>query len=335
MSKDKVRTKTVRVQKQRLKAKLILEDGSEYTGWAFGKVRSAAGEVVFTTGMNGLVQTLTDPASHGQIFVSYPIIGNCGVPVSKKGEPAKDAQGLPLHFESDKIKTSALVISDLCETPSHYSCGLTLSAWLEKENIPGIFGVDTRALAVRLRQRGTMKGKILIEGKSDVTFSSSIISNPSYVTQTEVKTFTPDNSPEKIPTVALLDCGVKANVIRCLLARSVKVIRVPFNHNLEGIEYDGLLISSGPGDPKDCPQTIETIRKVYETNKPVFGIGLGCLLMALAAEAETEKLPFGHRSQNQPCIEEGTSRCYVTSQNHGYTVKTLPKDWQVTPTTAA
>ncbi|MDR0301600.1 MAG: glutamine-hydrolyzing carbamoyl-phosphate synthase small subunit [Treponema sp.] len=315
-------------------AKLILEDGSEYLGWSFGKKRSIAGEVVVNTGMGGLIQTLTDPASHGQILIStYPMAGNGGIPVRRNGTPNFDDHGLPLSLESEKIQTCGLVISDLCEKASHYSAGTTLSGWLEKEAVTGIYGIDTRALAVRLRERGAMKGKILVEGKNDVTLDSCILSNPSNVSNNAVKTF-----GEGSIKVALIDCGAKANVIRCLLARNVKVIRVPFFHNLEGIDYDGIIVSGGPGDPKDCGKTIETIRKAFESSKPVFGTGLGNLIMALAAGADTYKMPFGHRGQNQPCIEKAegqtegqdTGRCYVTSQNHGFAVRsgTVPGGWQ-------
>ena len=313
-------------------AKLVLEDGSEYLGWSFGKRRSTAGEVVFNTGMNGLAQALTDPASGGHIFVStYPIAGNRGIPARRNGAPFLDEQGIPVSLESEKIHAAGLVVSDLCETAAHYPAELTLSAWLEKGNVPGIYGVDTRALAVRLRERGTMRGKILVEGKSDVTFDSCVLSNPYYVSHNTVKTFTPSGGAcSGRLKIALVDCGVKAGVIRSLLARNVQVIRVPFNYSLEQVEYDGLFISGGPGDPKDCGKTIEMVRGAFESSRPVFAAGLGNLIMALSAGADTYKLPFGHRGQNQPCIETGTNRCYVTTQNHGYAVRkeSLPSGWE-------
>jgi carbamoyl-phosphate synthase small subunit len=276
--------------------------------------------------MGGLVQTLTDPASHGQILIStYPIAGNGGIPVRRNGMPYFDEQGLPISLESEKIQVCGLVVSDLCGKATHYSSGTTLSNWLEKEAVTGIYGIDTRALAVRLRERGTMKGKILVEGKSDVSLNSCLLSNPANVSNNAVKIF-----GEGGLKVVLIDCGVKANIIRCLLARNVKIIRVPFSRNLEGIDYDGIVISGGPGDPKDCGKTIEIIRKAYELSKPIFGTGLGNLIMALAAGADTYKLSFGHRGQNQPSVEEGTGRCYVTSQNHGFAVRngTVPGGWQ-------
>ena len=314
-------------------AKLILEDGTEYTGWLFGKNKSVAGEVVFNTGMSGLVQALTDPGCKGQIFVStWPISGNCGVPVNKTGKPFFDEYEIPISLEAEKIQIAGLVISDLCEQPSHYSAKLSLSAWLEKEKIPGIYGIDTRAIAQRIRERGAMRAKILVEGSSghsDVSFNKINLSNHNGVSRSEIKTYSP-NADKKGIKIALVDCGVKANVIRCLLNRGGEVIRIPCNQDFSKIDYDALLISSGPGNPKDYKKLTEAVRVSLSASKPVFGIGLGNLIIALAAGADTFKLPFGHRSQNQPCIEAGTDRCYVTSQNHGYAVRadSLPEDWK-------
>jgi carbamoyl-phosphate synthase small subunit len=316
-------------------AKLVLEDGSEFSGWSFGKAKSQAGEVVFTTGMTGYPQSLTDPSFRGQILVSsYPLVGNYGVPVQPKtAEPFFDEQGIPLHFESPRIQVSGFVVSETCEEPSHFASGASLSVWLEKNGIPGVYGIDTRSLTMRLRERGVMGGKILVEGTRDVTIDSGRAANPvAEVSPAEVKVFHPAGSaPDgRFPKIALIDCGAKANIYRCLLSRNVEVIRVPWNHGLDGIEYDGLFLSNGPGDPKDCGRTIATVRRAFSAGKPVFGICLGNQIMALAAGGDTYKLPYGHRGQNQPCIEAGTRRCYITSQNHGYAVRneTLPKDWE-------
>ncbi|MCL2806284.1 MAG: glutamine-hydrolyzing carbamoyl-phosphate synthase small subunit [Treponema sp.] len=310
-------------------AKLILEDGSEFEGWAFGKNKSAAGEVVFNTGMAGLVQAITDPACKGQIFVcTWPIAGNCGVPVNKNGAPFFDEHGIPVYLESEKIQAAGLIVSDLCEEPSHYSCKISLSSWLEKGKIPGIYGIDTRSLAIRLRERGTMRGKILIDkkGKTDVSINKINQSNHAGVSLNEIKTYS-KNAGLKI---ALVDCGVKANTIRCLISRGVEIIRIPCNLDFSGIDYDGLLISNGPGDPKEYKKLIENVRTALSSSKPIFGIGLGNLIIALAAGADTYKLPFGHRGQNQPSIEEGTNRCYITTQNHSYAVRsnTLLQGWK-------
>jgi carbamoyl-phosphate synthase small subunit len=330
--------------KQLRQAKLVLEDGSEFAGWSFGKARSQAGEVVFTTGMTGYPQSLTDPSFKGQILVStYPLVGNYGVPVQPKtAEPFFDEQGIPLHFESGRIQVSGFVIAELCETPSHFASGSALSAWLEKNNVPGVFGIDTRALTERLREQGVMRGKILTEGSRDLTIDSGLIPHPvAEVSPREIRVFRPAPEARRAAVrIALVDCGAKANIYRCLLARGAEVIRLPWNHTLEGIDYDGLFLSNGPGDPKDCGKTIAMVRRAFGLGKPIFGICLGNQIMALAAGADTYKLPYGHRGQNQPCIElepgaargdvSGASRCYITSQNHGYAVRneTLPKGWE-------
>jgi carbamoyl-phosphate synthase small subunit len=324
--------KQKQTQKQARRAKLVLEDGNEYSGWAFGKLRSQAGEMIFNTGMTGYPQLLTDPSLHGQILAAtYPLMGNYGAPVKKNGEPFFDEWGIPLNLESERIQAAGLVISELCEEPSHYSSGSTLSAWLEKGNVPGIYGVDTRALAMRLRERGTMRGKILVEDSRDVTLDSGTIANPAAdVSGTEVKTL----GKGKGPKILLIDCGVKAGVIRNFMSKNVKIIRVPWNHDINGIKYDGLVVCGGPGDPKDCGKTIAIVRKAFNIAKPVFGIGLGNLIMALAAGADTYKLNFGHHGQNQPCVESGqaaaVSRCYMTSQSHSHAVRgeTLPRGWE-------
>ncbi|HRU27600.1 MAG TPA: glutamine-hydrolyzing carbamoyl-phosphate synthase small subunit [Treponema sp.] len=317
----------------RLSARLVLEDGSEFFGWAFGKARSQAGEVVFTTGMTGYPQSLTDPSYRGQILVAtYPLIGNYGVPLNSQKQMELDQWGIPLHFESHRIQVAGLVVSDLCEEPSHFASGATLSQWMEQQNVVGIYGIDTRSLTERLREHGVMRGKILVEGSRDVTFESGDITHPvAEVSPREIQVYSPSgNENVQPPKIALLDCGAKANIIRVLLSRGVEVIRIPWDHDLSGIDYDGLFLSNGPGDPKACGKSIATIRTALQDTKPIFGICLGNQLMALAAGADTYKLPYGHRGQNQPCIEMDTKRCYITSQNHGYAVRedTLPRGWK-------
>ncbi|MDR2370123.1 MAG: glutamine-hydrolyzing carbamoyl-phosphate synthase small subunit [Treponema sp.] len=333
-----------RQAKRAREAVLVLEDGSEYAGWSFGKPRSQAGEVVFTTGMTGYPQFLSDPSFRGQILVStWPLAGNYGVPVKPRtGEPYLDGQGVPVHFESPMVQVSGFVVSEACGEPSHYDSGLTLSAWLEKNNVPGVYGIDTRALTERLREHGVMQGKILVEGSRDVTIDSGIVPHPvADVSAGEVRSYRPAGAAGSLPRIVLVDCGVKANIIRCLLARKTEVIRVPWDYDLKNIEYDGLFLSNGPGDPKACGKTIASVRRAFQTGKPIFGVCLGNQIMALAAGGDTYKLPYGHRGQNQPCIElapgsetskgiKASSRCYITSQNHGYAVRgeTLPKDWE-------
>ena len=325
-------------QPTRRQARLILEDGSEFQGFSFGKARSLAGEVVFTTTMSGFPQTLTDPGYRGQILVAaYPLVTGCNIPVAAKtGETIFDSQGLPVELESNGIQISGFIAAELLDDP-----GCSLSAWLEKNNVPGICGIDTRVLVKRLREHGVMRGKILVEGTRDVTLDSGSSANPvEEVSVQEVKKYLPaeqdkktnEKKPKENKTIkiAFIDCGAKANIIRCLLNRNVEITVFPWNHEPGIKEFDGFVLSGGPGDPKACGKTIAAIRRAFDSKKPVFGIGLGCNIMALAAGADTYKLPWGHRGGNQPCIETTTSRCYVTSQNHGYAIRSesLPKSWE-------
>ena len=320
-------------------ARLVLEDGSEYSGYNFGKARSQAGEVVFTTAMTGYAQILSNPGCRGHILVfSYPLIGNCGVPVKPGScEALLDDYGLPRDLESSAVQVSGVVVFETCNEPSHYSSQTPLSAWLEKNNIPGIYGIDTRSLTQRIRENGTMRGKILVEGCRDVTMDSGIAANPAAdVSVSEPKTYLPAGISSQAGEtadalkIAVIDCGAKAGLFRGLLGRKAEVIRLPWNSDLKDLEFDGLILSTGPGDPKACGKTIATVRRIFELGKPVFGLGLGCQIMALAAGGDTYKKQHSHRSLNHPCIEAGTSRCYITSQYHGYAVKadSLNRNWE-------
>lgn len=319
-------------------ARLSLEDGSVFEGRAFGAARSASGEVVFSTGMAGYPQSMSDPSYHGQILVAtYPLAGNYGVPVDPAtGLPRRDARGLPVELESDGIKVSGLVVSEACGRPSHHASGSTLSAWMASSGVPGVYGIDTRALTALLREHGTMRGSIEVEGAAEArggekgragTAAGGHAGPVSEVSPNSIAVY---DAGAGAPRVALVDCGAKANILRCLLSRGATVIRVPWDHDLSGVEYDGVFLSNGPGDPKACGKTIATTRKALQDDRPVFGICLGNQILALAAGADTYKLPYGHRSQNQPCVEEGTGRCSITSQNHGYAVRgdSLPRGWE-------
>ena len=324
---------------QNIPAKLILEDGSEFQGFSFGTPRSAAGEVVFLTAMTGYPQALTDPSFRGQILVfTYPMLGNYGTPLEKRsGKALVDDSGLPLQFESDRIQAAGLIVQEHCLAPSHHSSTASLALWLGKSGVPAIYGIDTRTLTKRLRESGVMRGKILVSGTKEVTFEQGGLQLPvSQVSCREVTRYPALNGVTKEKTgrpltIAVLDCGVKANILRLLRTRGVEIVRVPWNGKLDGITYDGLFLSNGPGDPKDCGPAIETARHALMEEKPVFGICLGVQLMALAVGGDTYKLRYGHRSANQPCIEADTGRCYITSQNHGYAVRaeSLPADWEV------
>jgi carbamoyl-phosphate synthase small subunit len=299
--------------------RLVLEDGSVFEGKAFGAQRSVAGEVVFTTGMTGYPQSLTDPSYHGQILVStYPLVGNYGVPGA-----SCDENGLERNFESNRIWVTAFVVAEACENPSHHASLSTLDAWLERQGVPGIAGVDTRSLTTILRKEGVMRGSIIF---GDENAPSGPSASVAAVSCAERRVYGEGGRLR----IALIDCGVKNNIIRCLLERGAEVIRLPWNSDLRGVDYDGILLTNGPGDPKACSRTIATVRRALAGEKPVFGVCLGSQIMALAAGGDTYKLPYGHRGQNQPCVEVGTRRCYITSQNHGYAVRaeSLPPGWE-------
>ena len=287
-----------------------MEDGSVFAGRSLGNPRSVAGEVVFNTGMVGYTEALTDPSYRGQILtLTYPLVGNYGVPEA---------------FESPKIQASALVVSQLAIEYSHASALKSLPQWLHDERIPCIAGIDTRALTKRLREKGCMLGKIVV-GDEDVPFYDP--NRDHLVAAVSAGVRTAYIGGDK--TVVLIDCGAKGSIVDELRARGASVIRVPWDYDFLQEDFDALFISNGPGDPTACGKTIEHLRKAMDLRKPMMGICLGHQLMALAAGANTYKLKFGHRGHNQPCVEEGTGRCYVTSQNHGFAVdeSTLPHGW--------
>ncbi|MBD3244384.1 MAG: glutamine-hydrolyzing carbamoyl-phosphate synthase small subunit [Candidatus Moranbacteria bacterium] len=316
------------------KAQLVLEDGSRFEGFSFGSSRENDGEVVFNTGMVGYNESLTDPSYSGQILVfTYPLIGNYGVPGDKK------IQGISTVFESSRAHVRGLIVSQYCQNYSHWKAKSSLGDFLKSQKIPAITGIDTRALTKKLRQKGVMLGKILIKnyGKK---FSSLNFHDPNerdLVKQVCAKKVTGyfgsgslKNAKTSVKKILFLDCGAKNNIFHSFLKYKVQIIRVPKDYNIKNQDFDGLFISNGPGDPEKNPQTIKSVKWAIEKNKPVFGICLGQQIMGLAAGAKKFKLKYGHRSQNQPCIELGTNRCYLTSQNHGFCVdkKSLKKDWE-------
>jgi len=299
---------------------LELEDGTILKGKSFGAEVSSAGEVVFNTAMTGYPESLTDPSYQGQILVlTYPLIGNYGAP----GEEMEN--NLLKFYESSSIHISGLIVTDYSFEYSHWNAEDSLGNWLKKNNIPGIYGVDTRALTKRLREKGTMLGRIICN-KQDIKFYDPNQENLVAQVSTNKKEIYGSGSNK----VLLVDCGVKFNIIRSLFKRDVTVIRVPWDYDFLNEDYDGLFISNGPGDPKQCDITIKNIKRAFEEEKTIFGICLGNQLMALASGADTYKLKYGHRSHNQPVLRVGTNRAYITSQNHGFAVdnKTLSNDWE-------
>ncbi len=301
-------------------AQLLLEDGSVFEGRAFGFPKSVAGEVVFNTGMVGYPEALTDPSYKGQILVlTYPLIGNYGVPGNHC------ANNLQLPFESERIQIAGLVVSEVSLRYSHWNATQSLAQWLYDEGVPALSGIDTRALTKRLRNKGSMLGKIL-RGGDNVPFQDPNKTN--LVSLVSVRK--PVVYPGGKTRVALVDCGCKNSIIRSLLIRGVTVIRFPWDYDFLDEDFDGVVISNGPGDPQMCTETIAHVKRAMEQDFPIFGICLGHQILALAAGGDTYKLKFGHHSQNQPCIEVGTKRCYITSQNHGYAVdsSSLPQGWE-------
>lgn len=303
------------------RASLILDDGTVFRGKSFGYDKPAAGEVVFNTAMTGYPESLTDPSYAGQMLVStYPIIGNYGV-------PARALSGkVSAHYESEKIHVEAMIISDYSFEYSHWNGAKSLAQWLEEERVTGISDIDTRALTKHLRERGSMKGKIVIEGGEDIGWIDPNVNN--LVAQVSCKEVMEYGAGKK--RIVLVDCGVKHNILRCLMRRGVTVVRVPWDYDFTSMDYDGLFISNGPGDPGFCNITVEHIRKTMtDTRKPIFGICMGNQLLSRAGGANTYKLKYGHRSHNQPVRQVGTNKCFITSQNHGFAVdnNTLSDDW--------
>ncbi len=309
------------------KAALVLEDGTFFVGKGFGAARKLTGEVVFSTSMVGYPEALTDPSYKGQILaLTYPLIGNYGV-------PSNDLNlGLPLYFESDRIQTSGLIIHELCTEPYHWASTRTLDQWLLDENIPGISGIDTRRLTKKLRTHGVMLGIIQAceEGEEPdldrLIKEAQSIPDPNatdLVREVSVKEPVHYKVDGKY-TAVLIDCGVKNSIIRSLLKRGISVVRVPYDFSAKEImEYhpDGVFLSNGPGDPKKCVKTVESVREIVE-KVPLMGICLGAQILALSVGGDTYKLKFGHRSQNQPALDVNTNRCYITTQNHGYAIDT-------------
>jgi carbamoyl-phosphate synthase small subunit len=300
--------------------KLVLEDGKVFHGYSFGHERSVSGEVVFNTAMTGYPESLTDPSYKGQILtLTYPIIGNYGVP----GNLTEDS--MYKYFESYALHISGLIISDYTDDYSHWNANKSLGTWLQESKIPGIFGIDTRELTKILREEGTMLGKIIYNEQDVALYDPNRDNLVEQVSVHERKVF-----GEGRYRILLIDCGVKYNIIRNLLQRDTTVILVPWDHDITAEDYDGLFISNGPGDPKQCAVTIGSLRKALDQNIPIYGICLGNQLLALAAGADTYKLKYGHRSHNQPVLLRNSNKAYITSQNHGYAIDnaTLPPDWE-------
>jgi len=309
------------------KAVLVLEDGSTFVGYGFGAPKKVSGEIVFSTSMVGYPESLTDPSYKGQILTfTYPLVGNYGVP------PYDKENGVLKYFESDDIKVTGFVVHELCRNPFHWASTRTLDQWLKDEDVPGIYGIDTRKLTKKLRVKGVMLGILHVYEADEEPDLPKLLK--------EVETVQDPNFTDLVKEVTvkepvryeaggnklavLIDCGVKYGILRNLLRRGFNVMRVPYDFSAEQIlDYkpDGVIISNGPGDPKQCVKTIETVRELMDEDMPMMGVCLGTQVLALALGGDTYKLKYGHRSQNQPALDLETGKCYITTQNHGYTAE--------------
>ena len=305
------------------KVTLVLSDGTRFHGKSFGYEKPVAGEVVFNTAMMGYPESLTDPSYAGQILTfTFPLVGNCGVPPF-----TLEANKLPSFMESDKIYVAAMICADYSEEYSHWNAVESLSDWLKREHVPGITGVDTRELTKVLREHGVMMGTIHYDDDEEVPEAD--YEGVNFVDKVSCKEIIRYNEGAG-KKVVLVDCGVKANIIRCLIERGVEVVRVPWNYDYTGMDFDGLFLGNGPGDPDMCQEAVDVIKKQMSmSRKPICGICMGNQLLSKAAGATIYKLKYGHRSHNQPVRLVGTDKCYITSQNHGYAVdgKTLGSEW--------
>jgi carbamoyl-phosphate synthase small subunit len=305
---------------------LVLEDGTKFHGKSFGYEKPVAGEVVFNTAMMGYPESLTDPSYAGQLMtLTYPLVGNYGVPPF-----TVEPNGIATYMESDKIYASAIIVADYSVEYSHWNAKESLAEWLVREQVPGISGIDTRELTKVLREHGVMMGKVLFDDAPD-NIPSANYEGINFVDEVSCKEIIRYNEGLDHKKVILVDCGVKNNIIRCLINRGVEVIRVPWNYDYTNMEYDGLFLANGPGDPDMCEDAVNIIRKaMVKSDKPICGICMGNQLLAKAGGASIYKLKYGHRSHNQPVRMLGTNKCYITSQNHGYAVdaKTLGNDWE-------
>lgn len=307
----------------RQKGYLLLSDGTRYEGELFGATHSVSGEVVFSTAMTGYTESLTDPSFEGQILVStYPLVGNYGLPREEQSE-----NGLTLLHESVRMHPKGFIVHDYCEGYSHWNAIESLEEGMRRHGLTGLTGIDTRALTQHLRDNGPLMGKILAEGADDIPFiSTDDINLVAQVSTKEVITYHGNGNKQ----VVLIDCGVKENIIRHLLKRGLTVHRVPWDYDFFALNYDGIFISNGPGNPNLCTPTINNIKKALTQDKPIAGICMGNQLLAKAIGAEVIKMKYGHRSHNQPVQRVGSDRCFITSQNHGFAVDAsrLPAGWQ-------
>ncbi|KAI9894723.1 MAG: Multifunctional pyrimidine synthesis protein CAD [Vezdaea aestivalis] len=313
------------------RATFTIRDGPIFSGKSFGSKSNISGEAVFTTSLVGYPESLTDPSYRGQILVfTQPLIGNYGVPSN-----ARDENGLLKYFESPNIQAVGVVVADVAEKYSHWTAVQSLSEWCAQEGVPAISGVDTRAIVTFLREKGSSLARITIGEEYDADQDEAFVDPEQINLVRKVSTKAPFhiNSSKGDLHVAVIDCGVKENILRSLVGRGASVTAFPYDYPIHKVahHFDGVFISNGPGDPTHCQETVYHLAKLMESSQvPIMGICLGHQLLALAAGARTIKLKYGNRAHNIPALDLTTGRCHITSQNHGYAVDatTLSSDWK-------
>ncbi|SHE40076.1 carbamoyl phosphate synthase small subunit [Clostridium fallax] len=302
-----------------MKAKLILENGTIFNGTTFGYLKETVGEVVFNTGMTGYEEALTDPSYYGQIVtMTYPLIGNYGINLD--------------DMESDSPKVKGFIVREKCNYPNNFRCELEIDTYLKQNKILGLEGIDTRALTKILRNNGTMKGIITLDTFNDDEVKQKLknFNNKNAVKNVTTKTVHTIEGNGK--HVAILDFGIKSNIIKSFVQRGCKVTLLPAYTSSEEIlklDPDLIFLSNGPGDPEDLLEPIKNIKNLVG-KKPIVGICLGHQLLALALGGKTEKLKFGHRGCNHPVKDLEENKVHITSQNHGYYVAKVPEDMEIT-----
>ncbi|KAF1847527.1 glycoside hydrolase family 3 protein [Cucurbitaria berberidis CBS 394.84] len=313
------------------RATFTIKNGPIFTGKSFGAKTNISGEAVFTTSLVGYPESMSDPSYRGQILVfTQPLIGNYGVPSA-----ARDEHGLLRYFESPNIQASGIVVQDYALKHSHWTAVESLAEWCAREGVPAISGVDTREVVTYLREQGSSLARITIGEEYDADEDEAYVDPEAINLVRRVSTKAPFHVSSSLGDmhVALLDCGVKENILRSLVTRGASVTCFPFDYPIHKVahHFDGVFISNGPGDPTHCTSTVYNLRKLFETSQiPVMGICMGHQLIALAAGAKTIKLKYGNRAHNIPALDLTTGKCHITSQNHGYAVDptTLSSDWR-------
>ncbi|OAL69884.1 carbamoyl-phosphate synthase subunit arginine-specific small [Trichophyton violaceum] len=313
------------------RATLTIRNGPIFHGKSFGAKTNISGEAVFTTSLVGYPESLSDPSYRGQILVfTQPLIGNYGIPSSER-----DEHGLLKYFESPSLQAVGVVVADAALKYSHWTAVESLSEWCIREGVPAISGVDTRQIVTYLREQGSSLARITVGEEYDADQDEAFIDPEQINLVRKVSTKSPFHVSAANSTshVAVIDCGVKENILRSLVSRGASVTVFPYDYPVYKVahHFDGVFISNGPGDPTHCSQTVHTLSKLMQTSQiPIMGICLGHQLLALAVGARTIKLKYGNRAHNIPALDLTTGRCHITSQNHGYAVdaSTLPSDWK-------